>query len=261
MSPSTFPRTPTPRDLSAMGLSGLLGFAAAVLMVTGPALGAVHGRIRGTVKSLDRKPIAGLLVRLLSPDNGLVHVTNTDDKGIYAFEDLDAGNYDVQVSGSGYQNQIKKEILVRPPFRNIVDFSLPPGPVGEGSPLSPVIYQPPAGEATLKEVTGSFSDKEKRPIPDVAMSLTNPVTGASFHGQSSREGKILIPGVPAGIYRAVVSSPGYVTVELKEVEVSRKSGLTLNLSLVTYPLNFEGRLEDLVPEETPVPLGYRPPSK
>ncbi len=230
-------------------------FGLAVLAIL-PAGGAIRGRIRGTIRDLGRKPLAGVLVRLVSPEGGLIHVTNTDDKGVYAFEELEAGTYDVEASGSGHQKQIKKEILVRPPFRNIVDFTLPPGPVGQDDPVSPVIYQPPSGEPVSRDVTGVFTDKDKHPIADVVVTLTNPVTGVSLRGRSDRAGKLLIPAVPAGTYRVVIFSPGYVTMELKEAVVNRDAGLSLNLSLVEYPLHFDGRVEDLIPEEKPVP----PPS-
>lgn len=204
-------------------------------------------------------PVAGLQVELIIPGQGSMRVTNTDDRGIYAFDDLEAGSYDVEVGGSGYQRQIKKGILVQPPFRNIVDFTLPPGPVAGLGPTSPVIYQPPPGDAQFQDVTGEFTDKDKRPIADVAVSVVNPATGASFRAQSDRVGKVRIRGVPVGTYRVVVSSPGYVTMELKEAAVSAASGMSLKLSLVEYPLSFEGRPEDLTPEEKPVPPDYRPP--
>jgi hypothetical protein len=231
------------------------------LMATGPSAGPsrLKGRIRGTARDAGGKPVAGLLIRLLMPGSGLVQVTNTDDRGNYAFEDLEAGSYDVEASGSGYQRQIKKEIRVQPPFRNIVDFALSPGPLGAGPPAPPAAYQPPPGDSPLREVTGIFTDRERRPIPDVALSLVNPATGTSFRARSDREGKVLIREVPAGIYRVTVTSPGYVTVELKEAEVSPASGMSLKLSLVEYPLNFQGRPEDLIPEEKPVPPDHRPP--
>ena len=212
-----------------------------------------RGRIRGTVRALDSKPAAGLQVRLVSADVGMVRITNTDDRGIYAFEDLAAGSYDVEVSGTGFESEVKERILVRPPFRNIVDFNLAGAPVaGQGISVA-ISYEPPAGEPVFKEVAGSFTDREKKPIVDVLMVLTNPVTGSLFSARSDREGKILIPKVPVGTYRAVISSPGYVTVELKAAQVSQVSGLTLSLSLVEYPLHFEGRVEDLIPKEQPVP--------
>jgi hypothetical protein len=226
----------------------------------GAAPGGMKGRIRGTSRDLKGKPVAGLMVQLLLSGKGLIHITNTDDRGIYAFEDLEAGSYDVEVSGAGYQRQMKKAIVVQPPFRNIVDFSLPPGPLSEGVPSSPVVYQPPAGDPTFQDVTGTFTDKERRPIPDVLVALSNPVTGAFFRARSDREGKVLIRGVMVGTYRVMIASPGYVTVELRDAVVSSASGMTLQLSLVEFPLNFQGRPGDLTPEEDPVPPDYRPPA-
>src|SRR5262249_28971541 len=156
------------------------------------------------------RPVAGLQVQLVLAGEGKVHITDTDDKGVYSFEDLEAGSYEVEMSGSGYQRQIKKGILVQPPFRNIVDFTLPPGAVSEPAQASPVVYQAPAGGPEVQDVTGEFTDKDRRPIPDVALSIVSPATGSSFRAQSDREGKVRIRGVPVGIYRVVVSSPGYV---------------------------------------------------
>ncbi len=223
------------------------------------AAGELKGRIRGTVVDMKGRPAAGLLVQLFLSGGGLVHVTNTDEKGIYAFEDLEAGSYDVDMSGPGFQRQVKKAILVQPPFRNIVDFHLVPGPLSEAPPASAATYKPPPGDPALQDVSGTFTDKDRHPVPDVSLSLVNPATGASFRAQSDREGKAVIHGVPEGIYRVVVSSPGFVTVELPGAEVSRASGMILSLSLVEYPLNFQGRPVDLTPAEKPVPPDYQPP--
>jgi carboxypeptidase family protein len=229
------------------------------LLTHGDVRADLRGRIRGTIRDMKGKPAPGLLVRLTSPNLGVVHLTDTDGKGVYGFDDLPAGTYDVEVTGSGYQHQIKKGIVVQPPFRNIVDFSLPPGPISSTEPSTPVVYQPIAAESVLRDVLGTITDKDRRPIPDALISLVNPTTGVSFRTRSSREGKSKIEGVPVGAYRAVISSPGYVTMELRQVEVTEESGLVLNLSLVEYPLHFDGRPEDFVPAEQPVPPGYRPP--
>src|SRR4030095_3934669 len=107
------------------GLSWPLVALACVLLQAAAPQPALRGRIRGTIRGLTGKPLPGLLVRLTSPQLGVMNVTDTDGKGVYAFEELEAGSYDIEVSGYAYQHQIKKGIVVQPPFRNIVDFSLP----------------------------------------------------------------------------------------------------------------------------------------
>ncbi|HEU5180250.1 MAG TPA: carboxypeptidase-like regulatory domain-containing protein [Candidatus Polarisedimenticolia bacterium] len=249
-----------PRNRSRAGFLGGFALGAALtLVLADPLQAALLGRIRGTIKDLAGGAVPGILVRLSSPQLGVVDVTNTDGKGVYGFSDLEAGSYNIEVSGSGYQSQIKKGIVVQPPFRNIVDFTLPAGPLLEGQG-SPVIYEAPTGEVVLKEVVGTITDKDKRPIPDALVSLVNPATGASFRVQTGREGKVKIDQVPVGTYKALVASPGYVTMELKPVFVTKEWGLVLNLSLVEYPLRFQGRPTDFIPEERPVPPDYTPPS-
>lgn len=239
-------------------LALLLAFGCLLAAFASDAHADLRGRIRGTIRDLKGKPAPGLLVRLSSTNLGEVHVTDTDGKGIYGFDDLPAGTYDLEVTGSGFQHQVKKGIVVQPPFRNIVDFTLPPGPVTPSEPSSPVVYQPLPAEPILREVLGTITDKDKRPIPDALISLVNPATGISYRARSSREGKSRIEGVPVGTYRAIISSPGYVTMQLSRVEVTQDAGLILNLSLVEYPLHFEGRPEDFVPPEQPVPPSHRP---
>src|SRR5258705_6112426 len=89
----------------------LFGF---LLLSYGDAQADLRGRIRGTIRDLKGKPAPGLLVRLTSPNLGVVHVTDTDGKGVYGFDDLPAGTYDLEVTGSGYQHQVKKGIVVQP---------------------------------------------------------------------------------------------------------------------------------------------------
>jgi hypothetical protein len=259
MLPWAHESTPNPRS-RVRRLRALAVCAALLFLHSDPLRAALLGRIRGTIKDMAGNPVPGLLVRLSSAQLGVVNVTDTDGKGVYGFSDLGAGTYDIEVSGSGYQSQIKKGIVVQPPFRNIVDFSLPAGPLLLEPPPSPAVYQPPAGEVVLQGVVGTITDKDKRPIPDALVSLVNPVTGVSFRAQSGREGKIKMEQVPVGTYRALVASPGYVTMELKPVYVTKEAGLVLNLSLVEYPLRFQGRPTDFIPEERPVPPDYKPPS-
>lgn len=247
------------RQLVWLRQSWMLLLLGLLLVSFGDLRADLRGRIRGTIRDLKGKPVPGLLVRLTSPDLGVVHVTDTDGKGVYGFDDLSAGTYDLEVTGSGYQHQVKTGIVVQPPFRNIVDFSLPSGPLSPDEPNTPVVYPPLAQESVLREVLATITDKDRRPIPDALISLVNPATGVSFRTRSSREGKSKIEGVPVGAYRVVISSPGYVTMELKRVEVTEATGLTLGLSLVEYPLHFDGRPEDFVPAEQPVSPQYRPP--
>ena len=76
----------------------------------------------------------------------------------------------------------------------------------------------------------------------------------AFQAFSGIDGTFSLPAIPPGRYRVLVSSPGYVSIDLKAVDVSPASGLSLSLSLVDYPLNFKGQAEDRPPPEAPLPV-------
>lgn len=238
----------------------------------------VLGTIKGTVFGAGRKPQPGLIVQLSTRDQGgLLRVTGTNEKGEYAFQDLPPGFYDIQVEGGAAGLQRKSRIEVRPPFRNIVDFEilqgdrtglgpagaggLPPGlKSGPGSPPVPADAPPGGGEARpMVAVRGRFLDQQKRPIPEVSVTLVSLEGSATYQAFSGDDGDFSIPSVPAGRYRVLVASPGHVPLDLKAVEVSARVGLNLSLSLVDHPLNFKGR-EANPPREEPhaLPPGAPP---
>lgn len=202
------------------------------------------------------------MVQLKSKNqDGVLRVTGTDEKGAYVFKDLPAGTYDIEVGTAEDLTRRKERIEVRPPFRNIVDFDM-----GLKSPavlLGDVLKKqepaaPPqtaaAGEpAAAVAVRGTFVDAQRRPIPEVSVMLLPPAGKGSFQAFSGIDGTFSLPAVPPGRYRVLVSSPGYVSIDLKVVDVSPTSGLNLSLSLVDYPLNFKGRTER-PPTEEPLPV-------
>jgi hypothetical protein len=218
----------------------------------------VVGRIRGTVKGPDNRPAAGLLVQLVAGDqSGALRITGTDEKGRYLFRDLPAGLYNVQIAADGYRPETKGGIEVRPPFQNLVDFRLTP----ETAPAPGAI---PAAGATLQaapldgvptvSVRGDLTDQEKRPVMEVSITFISHEGNGIYQAFSGLDGRFLVEGVPPGIYRAVISSPGHVTLDLRTVEVPADSGLDLSLTLVDYPLNFRNEEKDgRLPPEKPIP--------
>jgi len=218
----------------------------------------VVGRIRGTVKNAEDRPVAGLLVQLVAADrSGALRITGTDEKGRYLFRDLPAGVYDVKLEADGYRAESKGGIEVRPPFQNIVDFRLTP----DRSPADPVVEAagsalraaPLDGVATVT-VRGDLTDQEKRPVVEVSVTLVSHEGNGIYQAFSGLDGRFMVEGVPPGTYRIVVASPGHVTLDLHTVEVPADSGLDLSLSLVDYPLNFRKEEKDgRLPPEKPVP--------
>jgi hypothetical protein len=225
---------------------------------------AVAGQIRGTVKDGGDRPLAGLLVQLAAGDrSGSLRITGTDEKGRYQFRDLPAGRYDVQIAVEGYRPETKGGIEVRPPFQNIVDFRLVSEKSSHGGiqAAGSALRAAPSDGAAAVSVRGDLLDQEKRPVTEVSVTLVSHEGKGVHQAFSGPDGRFAIEGVAPGIYRAVIASPGHVTLDLRSVEVPAGSGLDLHLTLVDYPLNLKSDDKDgRLPPEKPMPAPADPSS-
>jgi hypothetical protein len=242
--------------------------AAVAPPATPPAV-STTGRILGRVTDAG-KPVQAAQVRLVSrSESGLLRVTSTNQKGEYRFKELPTGTYDVEVEADGFRPGLKPGVEVKAPFQNIVDVPLsrpgtpgtlpiPPGvagPPGQGVPGRAADPGPPAEPPPAPAtVRGKLSDGDRRPVVDVSVLLVAQQGTRLYQAISGPDGAFTIDGVIPGKYRAVVRSPGHMPVDLKTVDVRPVAGLTLNLSLVDFPLNFKARTEGSPPPETPRPL-------
>jgi carboxypeptidase family protein len=237
----------------------------------GRTVRSVFGAIVGTVFDTKKKPLAGWMVQLSSRgDDNLLRVTGTDDKGQYVFKDLPAGTYDIEIQVENEAARKKGRIEVRPPFRNIVDFQVGPQSQEKPNPLTGIVAEArkkaeeagriapevtaPAGESAKQvPVRGIFLDAQKRPVSEVSVTLVALDGKGTYQTFSGDNGSFEIPAVPPGRYRVLVFSPGYVPIDLKSIEVSSATGLSLSLALVDYPLNTKERPQERLPREQPLP--------
>jgi hypothetical protein len=275
-------RTPARRPLSRY-LPGLL----ALLFLFGE-VAAVTGRVKGTVRDESGGPLAGVPVRLyaVETDRRQVFVTHTDSNGQYRFDTLQAGTYHLEVGGEQFQVQTKESIVVRPPFRNVIDFSLllqPEGAAGSmrlargfgdpprrGSPDGTAAAPPPGGtppprpgpariavgferdiETVRGSVAGGLKDSDGLGVPDARIILHG--SARSYRTTSGADGTFRLTGVPVGRYNLEVRSPGFLSVFLPAVAVDSPTRLEFQLTLIEYPLDFQESIEDLLPPELPVP--------
>jgi len=261
--------SPTPQDTAApAGQGSQPGTTAAP---EGRTIRSVFGTIMGTVFDTKKQPLAGWMVQLSSRgDDSQLRVTGTDDKGQYVFKDLPAGTYDIEIQVENEDARKKGKIEVKPPFRNIVDFQVGPQSKEKPNPLAGLAADVRkkaegagttapdgalAADSVAKQVPvrGTFLDAQKRPVSEVSVTLV-PLEGkGTYQTFSGVNGSFAIPAVPPGRYRVLVFSPGYVPIDLKSIEVSPATGLSLVLSLVDYPLNTKERPQERLPREEPLP--------
>jgi hypothetical protein len=230
----------------------------------------VVGKIRGTVLDESKRPLSGLMVQLSSrDDNGMLRVTGTDENGRYVFRDLPAGVYEIVVGADGYARQEKTGIEVRPPFQNIVGFTLKSREMfgaddgrSEGARLftrprliaTGGVAELPAGVV----VQGRFIDQERRGIPEVSVTFIGKDGTGVYQAFSEEDGSFRLEALPIGLYRVLVSSPGHVSLDLPSVEVEPPGGLNLSLALVDYTLNVRDRRQPIVPPERARPAPAAP---
>ncbi|HEV8201012.1 MAG TPA: carboxypeptidase-like regulatory domain-containing protein [Candidatus Polarisedimenticolia bacterium] len=229
-----------------------------------PAPPTTTGRILGRLTDAG-KPVQGAQVRLLSrSEAGLLRVTSSDQRGEYRFKDLPSGIYDVEVEADGYRLVSKPGVEVKGPFQNIVDVPLAraggqqtaAAPPVQGTPGQGIPGKPEAEAARVEPpvtVRGSLLNGNRRPVVDVSVLLVALQGTKLYQAISGSDGVFTLDGVVPGRYRAVIRSPGHMPVDLKSVEVKPGAGLTLNLSLVDFPLNFKSRA-DGPPPELPRPM-------
>jgi hypothetical protein len=67
------------------------------------AQSATKGAVSGTVTDASNAVVSGTTVTLRSLDKGGSNQTNTNAQGVYQFELVDPGNYEVVISASGFK--------------------------------------------------------------------------------------------------------------------------------------------------------------
>src|SRR5438309_2940642 len=96
--------------------SKLFLIALAVLALFGQMFGqgGATGAITGTVFDPSGAVVAGAEIRIVNQDTGVAsRTTKTDSNGSFAVTLLSAGNYSVNVLGSGFQEAKFTDIAVR----------------------------------------------------------------------------------------------------------------------------------------------------
>jgi iron complex outermembrane receptor protein len=79
-----------------------------------------QGKITGQITDENGEPLVGANVVLLETKKG----TSTNEKGVYRFEDLAPGTYNVRVSFVGYEREIRKTVVGETAAMNILHVQL-----------------------------------------------------------------------------------------------------------------------------------------
>lgn len=102
-------------------LTCLLLLATTQLFAAGNTEIVLGGRIHGKVTTSDNKPAEEVTVTLKSGVK--IRTTITNDNGLFEFTGLGQGNYQIEISGVGYET-LNKDLLLQKASSLQVDFQL-----------------------------------------------------------------------------------------------------------------------------------------
>src|SRR5579862_7375748 len=112
---------------------GWLHCALVLMLLGGARLQAqtVHGSIAGVVTDSTGAVIADAKVSLVNNGTGATYSGSTTSAGVYRFEDVALGEYNVTVGAPGFKTSVTSGVLVQIGTVAAVDIALQPGAVAE----------------------------------------------------------------------------------------------------------------------------------
>jgi len=197
----------------------------------------VKCRITGTVREAGR-PIPGMKVDLFQGNLGFLAIvplktTKTDRKGVYLFDMLEEGNYDVRLPVSGQTEPMKESVSVGPGQTGAADFALPSGRVNgrvtdidAGRPLAGMKVSlrridGKGGGGGLFGALGLDSSNINVSVNDTEVDGGDELLGLLGPApvQTGSDGRFEVRFVDEGEYELIVRGKGYIEQKRSPVKV------------------------------------------
>ncbi len=164
------------------------------------------GTILGTVIQRDATPVPGAIVRILNKVNGLTRTARTDARGVYRFDLILPGLYDIRAQADGFREnaienfivEVNREKIIQPP-PIVLDPPTAPAPPAP-TPTTP--GQPPA--PTPGTTQANIADAALRGSATAEFILALPLRGIRNFDTFA----LLTPGVAPPPSFFGVSGPG-----------------------------------------------------
>jgi hypothetical protein len=227
-------------------LSALLAAADGPAPSPSPASAPTAGQIRGSIIYGRHAPAVGAIV-VVRPEGvaSPVHAATTGTSGTFAFDGLPDGLYRADVRRDGYVPLSKTGILVRAPFRAVVELQLARGE----TPREDV---PPAeGPASL---TGTIRIAGGGPLGEAHVRLTRMGGPADARTtDTDAQGGFSCRELAAGRWRLEVQGAGLLPMRAL---LDLAGDVRLEAQLAAQPADYHPLPQDLlVPEEALPPPG------
>jgi outer membrane receptor protein involved in Fe transport len=130
---------------------------AALLLVVFPSFAQSTAKIVGTVKDSSGASLPGAMVKVTDVDTNITRTLTTDASGFYNALELPTGNYQVEVSASGFKSVIRKGIALEVTQAPEINFTLEVGATEQQVTVSGEAPQVDTQDATLGNIVGQQS--------------------------------------------------------------------------------------------------------
>ncbi|HEX4822890.1 MAG TPA: carboxypeptidase-like regulatory domain-containing protein [Candidatus Polarisedimenticolaceae bacterium] len=201
------------------------------------------GQIRGAISYGRHFPSVGAVV-LMRPEKASspLYAATTGATGAFGFDGVPDGTYRAEVRREGYVTQVKTGIIVRAPFRAVVEVVLAPG----AASIAPAdAADGDAGLAGHVRISGGA------PIAEVHARLVRPdAEDDPKLALTDASGGFVFPGLKAGRWRIELQGAGLLPLR---ADLDLSGDVVLEAALAQQPANYQPPAEDLIVPEEAVP--------
>ncbi|MGH9693757.1 MAG: carboxypeptidase regulatory-like domain-containing protein [Bryobacteraceae bacterium] len=186
-------------------------------------------RLMGTVSDATSAPLQGVSVLLNSLDR--VFQTRSNAAGIFRFEDVPSGFYELELSAPGFVKQTLPVDLINGSQSLAIVLKVGSMPdMNYCGPHPAIAYRPPS--AAGPRLDGVIQDYySRKPISKAEIAVWRAGQQVSMR-RSDKAGKFAFTDLPAGYYDLRISRPGYWTEDVKRMLLPRENGVAVNVPIL-----------------------------
>lgn len=212
-----------------------------------PQAPATAGQVRGTITTARRTPAIGAIV-VVRPEQAPapVFVATTGSSGTFAFDAVPDGRYRAEVRREGFAPVMKSGIVVKAPFRAVVEVLLQAGRDAAGEAPAPAAGGASVDGRAARTTGEAIAEARVRLVradgrDDPRSMLTGPDGGFAF------------PDLTAGRWRLEIRGAGLLPLR---ADLDLAGPMTVRASIAPQPADYKPTARDLiVPEEALPPPG------
>ncbi len=248
-----------PRLLAIYTLSVALPTGAAAAIPDEPAAPpatsapeAQWTQIRGQLRLSRGVPVIGATVLAYAVSRpGELHVTATDEKGLFKLDGLEGGTYRVEAHREGLIPLIKPGVVLRYPYRTVIEATMDKAETASPGPSASPDTNPGAASGGWLVLEGTVRGPYGAAQAEARVRLARPDASADPRVTlTGPDGTYRIQGLAPGAWDLEILGGGYLPLR---VRLNLGQSMRVGATLVPHPVGHTPAPEDLMPPEEPIP--------